>query len=145
MSVEQAFNFCRVNERIATAGIPTREQLAQLGSAGVEAVINLLPDSSEYAIEGEREIVEKQGLAYSHIPVNFAAPTEADFASFRRLMQENQGKSLFIHCAANYRVSAFYARFAVETGQWSQDQASEFISSIWSPADFPPWPTFLEG
>lgn len=144
MAIEQAFNFRRVNDQLATAGIPTAEQLGGLADIGVEQVINLLPDSSEYAVPGERDIVEEQGLAYCHIPVDFAAPTRADFEAFREAMDEAEGKCLFVHCAANYRVSAFYSRYAVEGGKWSPEEAAGFIASIWNPEEYPPWSAFLK-
>ena len=61
MSVEQAYNYRAVSETVATSGRVEPEQIAQPGDAGVEVVINLLPDSSEYAVQGERQIVEGQG------------------------------------------------------------------------------------
>ena len=51
---------------------------------------------------------------------------------------------LLIHCAANYRVSAFYSRYAIDTGRWSQAQADEFMVSVWQPDEHPPWPRWLE-
>ena len=143
MGIEQAYNFRRVSDSIATAGIPTAGQLAELARSGVEVVINLLPDSSEYAVEGERGIVEAQGLDYHHIPVDFAAPAQADFEAFCEVMRQSEGRNLFLHCAANYRVSAFYSRYAVESGQWSPADASAFVASIWDPEQYPPWPAFI--
>ena len=83
MTIESAYNYRRVSERISTAGVVPQKLLEQLAGAGFTAVISLLPDSSEYAVAGERDIVEQQGLEYIYIPVDFDAPTESDYQEFK--------------------------------------------------------------
>ncbi len=143
MGIEQAYNFRRVNERVATAGRVEPEQLAQLAAAGVEVVINLLPQDSRYAVPDEREIVEGQGVEYLYLPVDFADPTVADYERFRELMALAGERSLLLHCAANYRVSAFYSRYAIETGDWTVARGDAFMRDIWQPEEHPPWPRWL--
>ena len=87
MGVEQAYNYRRVSDTVATAGRVEPEQLAQLGAAGVEVVLNLMPDSSQYAVPGEADIVAGQGIEYLYLPVDFAAPTVADYERFLELME----------------------------------------------------------
>ena len=144
MSIDKAYNYRVVNERVATSGRVEPEQPAELGAAGFAAVINLLPDSSQYAVPGEREIVEAQGIDYLYLPVDFAAPTLGDYLQFRQFMQRVGESKVLVHCAANYRVSAFYSRYAVETGVWSRAEADEFMLSIWQPDEHDPWPRWLE-
>lgn len=144
MSVDQAYNYRAVSERVATSGRVEPGQLAELANASFEVMINLLPDESEYAVPGEREIVEGQGIEYLYLPIDFAAPTLADYEQFRNLMSQVGDRKLLVHCAANYRVSAFYSRYAIETGLWSTGQADDFMLSIWQPADYPPWPRWLQ-
>jgi len=144
MSVDKAYNYRQVDERLATAGRVEPQQLAQLGGEGFEVVISLLPESSEYAVAGERQAVEVQGIEYHYLPVDFGAPTLEDYGQFRQLMQRAGERKLLIHCAANYRVSAFYSRYAIDTGRWSQAQADEFMWSVWQPDEHPPWPRWLE-
>jgi protein tyrosine phosphatase (PTP) superfamily phosphohydrolase (DUF442 family) len=74
MCIDKAFNYKKIGDNIATAGLLQPEQLAELSVAGIDVVINLLPDSSEHAISGEKEIVEDQGIEYFYIPVDFASP-----------------------------------------------------------------------
>ncbi len=144
MSIDKAYNYKAANERVATSGRVEPEQLAELSAAGFEAVINLLPDSSQYAVAGEREIVEGQGIDYMYLPVDFAAPTLGDYLMFRQFMQRAGEGKVLVHCAANYRVSAFYSRYALETGLWSRPEADEFMLSIWQPDEHDPWPRWLE-
>lgn len=144
MSVEQAFNFRKVSDFISTAGVLSAAQLGALAREGYTAVINLLPESSEYAVAGERDLVLGQGLSYRHIPVDFSAPRESDYRAFESAMHELQGSRLMIHCAANYRVSAFYAIYARHHLGWSAGQSEAFIAAIWNPGEHPPWDAFID-
>ena len=144
MSVDQAYNFRAIDEAVSTSGLLSEEQLAQLRSSGYDAVINLLPHDSQYAIKTEESIVIAQGVDYLYVPVDFAAPTEHDYAEFVKAMKSCQGKQkVLIHCAANYRVSAFYAIYAHEYLGWPASRAREHIESIWRPQENPPWDQFI--
>lgn len=143
MSVKDIYNYREVNDNLATAGMPSPKQLESLGNEGFEVVINLLPADSEYAVKDEQEIVEAQGIDYRYIPVDFSAPSENDFAQFATYINEVEGKKTLLHCAANYRVSAFYALYAVRSKLWSDEKAEEFVSSVWDPDDYPAWPEFI--
>jgi protein tyrosine phosphatase (PTP) superfamily phosphohydrolase (DUF442 family) len=139
MSIDQAYNYRVVSETVATAGILSPEQLAALGDAGIEVVINLLPNSSDSAVKTESQIIESQGIGYRYLPVDFSAPTLEEYEQFKELMGQAGGKKLLIHCAANYRVSAFYSRYAIDIGIWSVEEADGFMLSIWQPSKYPGW------
>ena len=143
MSIEQAYNFCAINDAVATSGILNEDQLSELRASGYEAVINLLPRDSKYAIQNEEEIVTAQGVEYIYIPVDFSAPTEQEYAEFTGVMKCWQGRKVLVHCAANYRVSAFYAMYAYEHLGWSAARARAHIESIWQPGEYPPWEQFI--
>jgi protein tyrosine phosphatase (PTP) superfamily phosphohydrolase (DUF442 family) len=143
MAVSDAYNFRQVNDKLATAGVISEQQLGELKAEGYEAVITLLPVDSEYAISSEPDIVLSQGLDYTYIPVDFAAPTRGDYEEFTRAMDANGDRKLMVHCAANYRVSAFYSIYAVQNLGWSRDQADEFIGGIWNLDEYPVWQKFV--
>ena len=140
MSVADAYNFRVIDEQTSTSGVVSEAQLGCLAEEGYEAVINLLPKESEYAVANEPALVKELGLGYHYIPVDFGAPSAADFSEFERAMTLVSGKKVLIHCAANYRVSAFYSRYALKNLGWTQQQADECIATIWNPLDHPPWP-----
>lgn len=144
MSVDQAYNFKQVDEAVSTAGVLNEDQLRQLGGEGYEAVINLLPDDSEYAIGNEAAIVSAQAISYEYIPVDFSAPTANDFHVFAEKLAALSGKKVMLHCAANYRVSAFYSIYGVRRLGWSEAEARTFMASIWNLADYPVWEAFVE-
>ncbi len=143
MTIENSHNFRRVNDFLTTSGVVGAGRLAGLRSEGYDVVINLLPDESEYAVENEREIIEEQGVKYVYIPVDFKHPTLADYDRFVSAVERAKERKLHIHCAANYRVSAFYALYAESHGLWSHTEAETFIHNLWRPQERPGWPEFI--
>ncbi len=143
MSIEQAYNYRLVSETVVTAGVLKPRLLAELGKEGIEVVINLMPDNSEYAVKGERTIVLGQGIEYWYLPVDFSAPKLEEYLQFKDKLGQVGDKKLLIHCAANYRVSAFYSRYAIESAIWSVEEANSFMLSIWDPDAYPGWPEWL--
>lgn len=143
MAVSDAYNFRQVDDRLSTAGVVSESQLGELKSEGYEAVISLLPSDSEYAVATEPDIVLSQGLGFTYIPVDFAAPTRDDYAEFDKAMQATTGQKRMVHCAANYRVSAFYAIYATRHEGWTREQAYEFIGGIWNLDEHPVWKAFV--
>lgn len=145
MDIEASYNFRRINDKLTTSGIVRTAGLEALASQGYEVVVNLLPETSEYAVPNERDIVESQAIEYVYIPVDFKQPNRSDFAKFSETLDRVQGKKVHVHCAANYRVSAFYSLYEVSRRQWSAEQAHEFMHGIWQPAEHPGWPEFMAG
>ena len=143
MSIEGSYNFRRVSDRITTSGVVGDKRLAGLQAQGYGTLINLLPDQSEHAVPEESAIVTSQGLHYIYIPVDFAAPTRADLDAFSLAMDAADDKAVHVHCAANFRVSAFYSLYAMRKGLWTQAQADEFIAGLWNPDEYPAWSAFI--
>ena len=143
MTIENSHNFRRVSDLVTTSGVVGPDRLKSLGLEGYAVVINLLPDESKYAAESEREITEKQGVKYVYIPVDFESPTLADYDQFVLAIEEAKGGKVHIHCAANYRASAFYALYAESRELWSRNEAEAFIQDLWQPQERPPWPEFI--
>jgi len=143
-SIEDSYNFRMISDRLTTSGVVGADRLEALASQGYEVVVNLLPDSSEHAVANEQEIVESQRIEYIYIPVDFSAPGPADLARFSEALDRLADTKIHIHCAANYRVSAFYSLYAAIRGRWSADQATDFIHSVWQPAEYPAWSDFIE-
>lgn len=143
MAIENSYNFRRVSDKVTTSGVVGPNRLKGLAAEGYELVVNLLPDTSEYAVPGERETVESQGVTYVHIPVDFGRPERSDFERFAAILDEARGKKIHIHCAANYRVSVFWALYAQQRGLCSEAEAQDFIHSLWRPQEYPGWPEFM--
>ncbi|MEM1051045.1 MAG: protein tyrosine phosphatase family protein [Pseudomonadota bacterium] len=140
--LESIFNYVKISDNLSTSGQPTEEQFGAIAGAGFDTVINLLPREKENALKNEAEVVRGLGLDYTHIPVDFSAPTAANLGAFTAAMQANQGKRVWVHCAVNARVSIFVARYRAEVLGEPLEQAREHIAQVWEP--FGAWPEFLE-
>jgi protein tyrosine phosphatase (PTP) superfamily phosphohydrolase (DUF442 family) len=62
---------------------------------------------SPSALADELTIASNLGLEYIHLPVIWTEPTLADFQEFMNIMAKYSTQKVFVHCAANKRVSAF--------------------------------------
>ena len=148
MSVSESYNFKAIHSTLTTSGVINAEQLQQLKPEGYGGVINLLPQDSEYATVQEAELVTRQQLNYTYIPVDFAAPANEDYQQFEQAMQSWEKRSdntgLHVHCAANYRVSAFIAIYGYRHWDWTTEQVKTHVTSIWNPQEHPQWVSFLQ-
>ena len=136
------YNYRAVDGQLATSGQPSVEQLGAIAGAGFTTVINLaLHDDPRYSLPDEPGAVSALGMAYVHIPVQFAAPSESDLLAFCDAMQAHAGERLWVHCAANIRVSAFLGLYRVLRQGWEKERAFELMSSLWQPNDV--WASFI--
>ncbi len=143
MDTQKIYNYRPVDERYATGGQPTEEQLKAAAAEGYRTVINLATIDPRYSLKDEGASVAALGMKYHHIPVPWDRPSEADFAAFEQAMQAaGEGKTL-VHCAANFRATAFYSLYAMKHLGWSRTRAEEFRASIWRGSDFPVWEDFI--
>lgn len=134
-------NFRHINDRITTSGQLTESQLADLKASGVTHVVNLGPHSNDGALPDETASLAALGLHYTYIPVDFDAPTDADFEQFCAALNQLRGKTIHVHCIYNARVSAFFYRYAKE-GKGGDPQV-QFVQmdGIWRPGGV--WATFI--
>ncbi len=131
MAIEDIYNCIAVDAMTFTAGQPTEEQLQEAAASGIQTVINLATISPRYSLADEQKSCQTLNMAYIHIPVEWDAPKVTDYRRFESAMQDLSGQKVLIHCAANYRVSAFFSVFARKHLGWSRDQAVKFRDQIW--------------
>ncbi len=134
-------NFVAVTPNLATSGQPSAAQLRDVAAAGFEVVINLGLLDPRYCLPNEADFVQSLGMEYHHIPVSFQAPQLEDLWSFFSVMHATQGKQVFVHCAANKRVSSFVALYGEAKLGWSREQANALINRIWQPDEV--WTAFI--
>ena len=135
------YHWQRLDDRITTSGQPTEAELAEISRLGVRKIINLALATSPGALPDEAAFVTALGMDYIHIPVDFAAPTEADFASFCAAMSAAPAENIHVHCAANYRVSAFMCRYRRDVLGLDPVQARADLEQIWRPDEI--WAAFI--
>ena len=140
--LENIYNYLKISDRIATSGQPSVEEFSYIQRAGYQVVVNLALIDSSNALPNEKEIVETLGMEYFHIPVIWENPTEEKFQEFIQVMKANADKKIFVHCAANKRVSAFiylYRRFQEGLGE---EEAKKDLDKIWIPNQV--WQEFIQ-
>jgi len=140
-TVEDVFNYLQISERVSTSGQPTERQFELIREQGFRTVINLAPHSAENALKDEQALLTTLGINYIHIPVDFKNPTEDDFNMFVSKMQDVSTEKVWIHCAANMRVSAFMFKYRCMVLNDEPDNAKKDLDKIWQPSGV--WKTFL--
>lgn len=136
------YNFRRLSPTVTTSGQPSEAQFAAIRDAGIKTVINLAQTDSPRALPDQPGTLAALGLRYIHIPVDFKNPTEADFVRFREVIDGIGDAPVHIHCAANYRVSAFLYRYRRTVLGWTNEQARRDLDAIWTPDEI--WQDFIE-
>jgi protein tyrosine phosphatase (PTP) superfamily phosphohydrolase (DUF442 family) len=140
-SLRDIYNFRALDEKVGTAGQPTESQFRAIRDAGFNAVINLALPTSDNAIAVEGSVVTGLGMFYVHIPVDFKSPTDKDFQAFCRVMAAFDDRRVFVHCAANMRVSAFMFLYRVLHKGADLAQAQSDLCAIWEPDEV--WSKFI--
>ena len=105
--MNKILNYVKINELISTSGQPKIEELELIANEGFEVVINLAVPTTSNALENEDKIVSSLNMSYIHIPVDFENPKISDLKLFLNLLQALGANKVWVHCALNYRVSAF--------------------------------------
>jgi protein tyrosine phosphatase (PTP) superfamily phosphohydrolase (DUF442 family) len=126
-------NFLQLNERLATSGMPHPNDFGAIRQAGYDAVINLAMPTSDDAMPNEGDLVTRAGMTYIHVPVDFEAPQPIDFERFANIMDTLKKERVYVHCAANMRVSAFVFLHRVLRGTKSRAEAERDLKRIWDP------------
>ena len=132
--MNKILNHIKINELISTSGQPKIEELELIANEGFEVVINLAVPTTSNALENEDKIVSSLNMSYIHIPVDFENPKISDLKLFLNILQALGANKVWIHCAKNYRVSAFmyvYHKYILHT---PFEQIDLSIFDMWQPS-----------
>ncbi|MCV3217545.1 protein tyrosine phosphatase family protein [Plectonema radiosum NIES-515] len=140
--MKDIYNFLKISDTVATSGQPNSEQFSAIKKAGYQVIVNLALPESPNALKDEKQIVESQGMQYVHIPVVWEKPTLENVTEFFRVMEANADKQVFVHCAANMRVSAFIYLYRRLHQGISDEDAKKDLQKIWIPNEI--WQNFIE-
>ena len=144
MSIEQIYNYEPLTDQIGTSGQPTPQQFQDIASNGYRTVINLAMPDSDNALENEGNLVSRQGMAYVHLPVDFAQPTMQDLQQFCRLMQATEPSKVWVHCVVNARVSAFTYLYLRYVKGLPEQACRTGLLDKWTPEMDDVWQQFLQ-
>lgn len=142
-NLKKVFNYYQVPGLFETSGQPNNKQLISIANGGYEVVINLAPNTTiEGRVINEKDILKYNNITYIHIPVDFNNPLDEDFNKFVAALEENKHKKIWVHCAANMRVSAFVFKYRRDVLGLSQKNIEQDLKAIWIPNKA--WSFFLE-
>lgn len=120
-------NFGRVTPDLFRGGQPTADGLKTLKDMGVEIDIDLRGGASH----NEQAAAEKLGLQYISIPSHCPFPSDAPWAHFLKVMQENRGKKVFVHCRlGDDRTGLAIAAYRMSEQEWSSTEALQEMKSF---------------
>jgi len=140
--IDKIYNYVPISDFLSTSGQPSAAEFKLIAAAGFKKVVNLAPHNAENAIADEPAILANLGVEYFHIPVDFRKPTEADFQQFSALMMRYSEQQVWVHCAANMRVSAFVYRYRrIYLGEDGVDATFD-LNRIWKPVGV--WRKFID-
>ncbi len=127
-------NFQFVHEHLFTSGQPTAEQLKHIKEYGVDTVINLAFSDADPSLEHEDKICTELGLNYIQIPISWDTPADDQclfvLDMIAHLVQE---KMVWVHCAANMRVSSLIYLYRQYFMDMDMPTAQELMHEIWEP------------
>ena len=132
--MNKILNHIKINELISTSGQLKIEEFELIANEGFEVVINLAVPTTSNSLENEDKIVSNLNMSYIHIPVSFENPKISDLKLFLNILQSLGANKVWIHCAKNYRVSAFiyvYHKYILHTPFEEIDLS---IFDIWKPS-----------
>lgn len=137
------------SNKVITAGLPTQPQFKVLKDSGVELVINLIPKDNPAGYANEAELVKQAGMDYEQIDVDWKQPTIANVQQFFAIMDANQDKDILVHCAANFRASAFYYLYQLKRGQSDSLAYQQQVMAPWgelskSLKEYPQWQVLID-
>jgi protein tyrosine phosphatase (PTP) superfamily phosphohydrolase (DUF442 family) len=138
----QTLNYIPINETLSTSGQPTPTQIEAIGMAGYECIINLALHDSTDALYDEGGMVSEAGMNYFHIPVPFDAPTKTHLRLFLNIMKALEGQKVWLHCAYNWRASAFTYHYKCTVLGLAVNKSDMLVLQQWQPDTA--WLRFLE-
>jgi protein-tyrosine phosphatase len=112
-------NFGEVTPLLYRGGLLSTTGLKALAKMGV----NIVVDTHSNDASEERE-AKSLGMKYVAIPWHCPWPRDEVFAKFLKVLHENQGKKVFVHCRlGDDRTGMMVAAYRMAEEGWSADEA----------------------
>ena len=113
-------NLGEVSPTLYRGAQPTQEGFKKLAEMGIGIVVDL----RERGREVERQQVTKLGMRFVAIPWNCFHPEDEDMARFLRLLRDNRGKKVFVHCqTGDDRTAMMIAAYRMAEQGWNAAEA----------------------
>jgi len=112
-------NAGEVTPKLYRGAQPNEQGFEALSKLGVNIVVDLRGSR-----QGEREQVNKLGMQYVAIPWHCPFPRDDAFARFLKLLRQNPGRKVFVHCRlGDDRAGMTIAAYRMAEQGWSAQEA----------------------
>jgi tyrosine-protein phosphatase SIW14 len=119
-------NFGEVTPNLYRGGLLNTDGLKVLAKMGVKVVI----DTHANDISEEKQ-VRSLGMQYVAIPWHCPWPKDEVFAKFLKVLHENKGKKVFVHCRlGDDRTGMMVAAYRMAEEGWTADEAMTEMKSF---------------
>ena len=126
---------------LTASGQPTAEALGLAARSGYSRVIFLAFTNHQNAPQHEDGVVRALDMESIHIPVQWEAPSLADFDAFAAAMKVPTQQRTLLHCEVNFRASVFGFLYQVIYKAVPIDEAIAMMHAIWIPNEV--WEDFI--
>ncbi len=126
-------NFFEYSEKLSAGGQPSVEQLEALKANGVEAILNISPDSAKNFLQEESKTVEQMKMIYVHFPIDCSNLQKHHFPIFKHLLNELSEKKTFVHCGGNIKTSNIIHMYQVIENKKDEKTSLEQLKKIQNP------------
>lgn len=130
---EDIRNWQRRADGVTTSGKLEAHDPPRLAAIGVRHVVNLALAEHPEALADEAALLAAAGIAYTHIPVPFDAPTPAHVAALAEALAAQSGPH-HVHCIMNWRVTAFFYLLDCAAGV-PEPEARARMAKVWNPLE----------
>jgi protein tyrosine phosphatase (PTP) superfamily phosphohydrolase (DUF442 family) len=112
-------NFGEVTPTLYRGGLLNTEGLKALAKMGVTVVVDTHANDVS-----EEKTVKSLGMKYVAIPWHCPWPHDEVFAKFLKVVHENKGKKIFVHCRlGDDRTGMMVASYRIAEEGWTADEA----------------------
>src|ERR1700733_852533 len=119
-------NFGEVTPTLYRGGLVSTAGVTALKEFGVDVIVDTHAND-----ETEEKTVEGLGMKYVAIPWHCPWPHDKVFAKFLKVVHENKGKKIFVHCRlGDDRTGMMVAAYRIAEEGWTADEAMKEMKSF---------------
>jgi tyrosine-protein phosphatase SIW14 len=119
-------NFGEVTPTLYRGGLLKKQGLKALKQIGINVVIDNRRDDKR-----EKKLVEDLGMEYVAIPWHCPWPKDEVFARFLKVVHDNRGKKIFVHCRlGDDRTGMMVAAYRMAEEHWTAEEAMNEMRSF---------------
>ncbi len=123
---EDVPNFGEVTPTLYRGGLVSTTGIKALKRLGIEVIVDTHAND-----ETEEKAVKGLGMKYVAIPWHCPRPHDEVFAKFLKVIHENKGKKIFVHCRlGDDRTGMMVAAYRMAEEGWTADEAMTEMRSF---------------